>query len=194
MYELVLPPEALPRYDGYIYLKIFTICPSADGNKVYYVRNTIEVGPHRLGRQYYTEKVMEDCLEKGFALVERQSYVRFHPNPNLAFFTLQGRQLVLRTDCPPVKALLTAMLNSTYERCYWGWEATPEGPLVWVLATKVARKYTSEVRHGGVQYWWKGRQATLDIPASTVKKLEQKGNVTQAITGLVLNHLKERES
>lgn len=192
MYDLVPPPEALQRYDGYIYLKIFAICPSENGNTVYYVRNTVEVKPRRLSRHYFTEKVMEDCLEKGFALVERPSYVWFHPNPNLAFFTLQGRQLVLRTDRPPVKALLENHLLNHYERRYWGWEATPEGPLVWVLTTKVAKKYTSEVRHGGVQYWWKGRQATLGIPASTVKKLEQEGNVTRAITSLVLNYLKAR--
>jgi hypothetical protein len=194
MYELVLPPEALPHHNGYIYLKIFNICPNADGNKVHCIRNTLDIGPHKLSLHSYTEKVMEDCLDKGFALVERPSYVRFHPNPNLAFFKLQGQQLVMRTDCPPDKALLSGKLTNYYECRRWGWEATAEGPLIWVLATQVARKYTSEVRHGGVQYWWKGKQQTLDISASTVKKLEQKGNVTQAITTMLLNHLKERKS
>lgn len=192
MYDLALPPETLPHNSSHLTLKVFTECQESDGKAIYLVRTNIRLDRTELSLYSYQEKVLQDCLDKGFALVERESYVRFHPNPHLAFFRLQGQQLVLRTDCQPDRALLLKKLANYHERRYWGWEETPEGPLVWVLVTQASRKYTSEVRYGGVQYWWQGEQGTMPISPASVKKLEQKDNVDQAIPSLVLQYLKER--
>lgn len=195
MYELALPPELLPHdANNYITLKAFNVRQDAEGQKVYLVRNTIHFSRNELSLYGYTEKVLEDCLDKGFALVEWEAYVRFHPSPHLAFFTLRGQQLVLRTDRRPDKVLLEKHLANRYERRYWGWEETREGPLVWVLVTKVLRKYSTEIRYNGIQYWWQGKQGTGPLALSVLKNLERTGKVHTAIPQLLLEHLKERSS